>query len=44
MNTGTNTVSADQNRKVQLLVQDDEHGRQNVATQMGTGRAAMGAF
>ena len=40
MNTSTNTVSADQNRKVQLLVQDDEHGHQNVATQMGTGRAA----
>ena len=40
INTGTDAASADQNRKVQLLVQDDEHGHQNVATQMGTGRAA----
>ena len=37
INTGTDAVSADQNRKAQLLVQDDEHGLQIVPTQMGAG-------
>ena len=37
MNTGINSVPADENRKVRLHVQHDEHGHQNVLAQMGAG-------